>query len=264
MRMIRVTGQGQFKTRPDLTRVTATLERVEREYGEALRRSAEDTEALRTLLEGLGFAREALKTLSFGVDPEHEGYQEEGAWRQRLVGYRYRHVLKLEFPLDNARLGTVLGALAGCPQHPELQLSYTVSDPGAAKNRLLARAVADAKAKAEALAEAAGMALGELQSIDYSWGKLDLEVRPMNRMVCAEECAPMAKAGLDLDIEPDDIELTDTVTMVWAIGEQTSGALGLEHCAKQPFELCALHPNRRAFQRRHRRSELVRPRSNIQ
>ena len=35
-------------------------------------------------------------------------------------------------------------------------------------------------------------------------------------MECCE--APMASQSYDLDIEPDDIEVTDTVTVIWEIG----------------------------------------------
>ena len=197
---VRVTGRGQLKLRPDLTRIGLSLEGLDPDYGEALRRSAEDTEALRSLLGGFGFDRSELKTLSFGVETEYEGYQEDGIYKQRFAGYRYRHQLKLEFPSDNARLGRVLYALGTSPIQPELRLSYTLSDPEAAKNALLDRAVADARAKAEVLARAALVTLGTLRSIDYSWGELDVEVgderggeerpRPRDRYVDAVQHIP--------------------------------------------------------------------------
>lgn len=47
MRTIRVTGKGQIKVKPDITRITMTLTGVFKEYGETLRHSSEDTEALK-------------------------------------------------------------------------------------------------------------------------------------------------------------------------------------------------------------------------
>ena len=127
--------------------------------------------------------------------------------------------MKVEFESDNDRLGKVLYALANCDVKPEFRLSYTVKDPEAAKNELLGRAVADAGAKASVLTKAAGVALKEIQSIDYSWGQIDFEIQPMNRMLMAEDCcaAPSAGPSYDLDIEPDDIEVSDTVTVIWEI-----------------------------------------------
>ena len=222
MKTIRVTGKGQIKVRPDLTRITISLEGTYPEYGETLRRSSKDTEQLKDLLSGFGFAREDLKTLSFSVDTEYESYREKGVYKQRFVGYKFHHQMKLEFPSDNDRLGKILYALATCPVKPEFRLSYTVSDPEAAKNELLGKAVTDAKEKASVLTKAACVTLKEIQSIDYSWGEINFEVHPMNRMLMAEDCmdAPMAAdtESYDMDIEPDDIEVSDTVTVIWEIG----------------------------------------------
>jgi uncharacterized protein YggE len=220
MRTIRVTGKGQIKVKPDMTRITLSLEGLYPEYGETLRRSSEDTELLKDLLAGFGFERSDLKTLNFSVDTEYESYKDKGTYKQRFVGYRFRHVMKVEFDSDNERLGRVLYALANCPVKPEFRLSYTVKDPEAAKNELLGKAVADAKEKARVLAKAAGVVLKDIRSIDYSWGEIDLEFRPTGRMMCESNCAPMAEGAgsYDLDVEPDDIEVSDTVTVLWEIG----------------------------------------------
>ena len=221
MRTIRVTGKGQIKVKPDMTRITMSLEGTYPEYGETLRKSSEDTESLKDLLAGFGFERSELKTLNFNVETEYESYKDKGTYKQRFVGYKFRHMMKVEFPSDNDRLGKVLYALANCPVKPEFRLSYTVSDPEAAKNELLGKAVTDAKEKASVLTQAAGVTLKDIQSIDYSWGEIDFEYRPMNRMLMADEClaSPMVAEGAsyDMDIEPDDIEVSDTVTVLWEI-----------------------------------------------
>lgn len=221
-RTIRVTGKGQIKVKPDTTRITMTLEGTYPEYGKALRHSSLDTEHLKDVLSAFGFERSDLKTLNFNVETEYESYQDKGTYKQRFIGYKFRHMMKVEFPSDNDRLGKVLYALANCPVKPEFRLSYTVSDPEAAKNELLGKAVTDAKEKASVLTQAAGVTLKDIQSIDYSWGEIDFEYRPMNRMLMADEClaAPMVAEGAsyDMDIEPDDIEVSDTVTVLWEIG----------------------------------------------
>ena len=175
MRTIRVTGKGQIKVKPDMTRITMSLEGTYPEYGETLRKSSEDTESLKDLLAGFGFERSELKTLNFNVETEYESYKDKGTYKQRFVGYKFRHMMKVEFPSDNDRLGKVLYALANCPVKPEFRLSYTVSDPEAAKNELLGKAVTDAKEKASVLTQAAGVTLKDIQSIDYSWGEIDVQ-----------------------------------------------------------------------------------------
>ena len=188
------------------------------EYAETLQRSSEDTERLKELLFAFGFERSDLKTLSFNVDTEYESYRENDTYKQRFVGYRFRHILKVEFESDNERLGKILYALGNCDLNPEFRISYTVKDPEAAKNELLGKAVKAAKEKAAVLTAAAGVILKDIQSIDYTWGEIELEVSPMNRLMRA--CEPVvacAKSSYDIDIEPDDIEVSDTVTVVWEI-----------------------------------------------
>ncbi len=216
-RIIRVKGKGQIKAKPDVTRIMLTLEGTYRDYGETLRSSSQQTEQLKDILAPFGFERCDLKTVSFDVDTEYESFKEKEVYKQRFAGYKFRHCMKLEFDSDNERLGKVLYALAGCPLNPEFCISYTVKDREAVKNELLGRAVKDAKAKAYVLAESAEVKLGEIKSIDYSWAEIDFEVRPMSRAYAAPVALDSRAAGFDMDIEPDDIEVTDTVTVVWEI-----------------------------------------------
>ena len=217
-RTIRVTGKGTLKLRADLTRLTLTLQGTDTDYGAVLQRSAADTGTLRAVLEKLGFVPASLKTLQFDVDTVYEGYQDEqGVYRNRFTGYQFRHTLKLEFPIDDGLLGRTLYALAHCEIMPEFRVSYTLSDPESAKNALLSQAVKDAKTKAETLAAAAGVALGGIRSIDYSMEQPDVEVRPMRKMALAANCDAECAGSYDMDLTPDDITVSDTVTVLWDI-----------------------------------------------
>jgi len=218
MRTIRVIGKGSLKIRPDMTRISVTLTGRYGDYAETLSRASEDTEALKELLSAFGFVRADLKTLNFDVDPEYESYLEKDEYKQRFVGYRYRHMMKIEFDSDNTRLGKILYALANSSLDPEFNISYTVKDREVAKNSLLAKAVSDAKEKAAVLAGAAGLTLLQIQTVDYSWGEINMETRPMNRMMAAKASMNIcSEDGYSIDMEPDDIEVSDTVTVVWEI-----------------------------------------------
>ncbi len=153
------------------------------------------------------------------MDTEYESYRDNNNdYKQRFIGYRFNHILKVEFESDNERLGKILFALAHCSVSLEFRISYTVKDPEATKSLLLGKAVTDAKEKAVVLTQAAGVALKDVQSIDYSWGEINFEYSPMRGDMLMECCeAPMAKS-YDLDIEPDDIDVSDTVTVIWEIG----------------------------------------------
>ena len=216
MKTIRVTGKGQLKVKPDTTRITMTLEGRYPEYSETLRHSSEDTEVLKDVLSRFGFDRSDLKTLNFSVDTEYESYREREAYKQRFVGYRFSHVMKVEFPSDNQRLGRILYALANCNVSPEFRISYTVKDPEAAKNALLGKAVVDAKEKASVLAAAAGRSLGPVRSITEGWQDTTYEanMKTMAAMDAGKGAGPESSAA---DFMPGEAEITANVTVTYEL-----------------------------------------------
>ena len=70
----------------------------------------------------------------------------------------------------------------------------------------------NAVSKAGILAKAAGMKLGEILSIDYSWGKLNVDSQ--TRYTCE-----VTVMSANMDIEPEDVETNDAVTVVWTTKE---------------------------------------------
>ena len=102
----------------------------------------------------------------------------------------------------------------------EFSIIHTVKDAEAVKNQLIGKAVADSKEKAKVLAEAAGVKLGSILKIDYSWGEIEVYSRPFQMMengagLCLGETSD---GRYHMNIEADDIDLQDTVTVVWEIG----------------------------------------------
>ncbi len=219
MKTIRITGRGQIRVTPDKTRLQIALNDVCREYAMALEKASEERQVLQKILREFAFADSDLKTLGFNVEPEYEGYQEDGIYKQKFTGYRYYHQLKLEFPSDNQRLGKVLHALAYSGLKPEFHIGFFASDPESVRSALLADAVADAREKAQALTGAAGVELKEIQSIDYAKADLNLSVNTLHMPMMAKGMAREESIdSFDMDIQPDDMELCDTVTVIWEIG----------------------------------------------
>ena len=74
----------------------------------------------------------------------------------------------------------------------------------------------NAREKAEILCEASNVALGDLLAIDYNWGELNVVSR--TEYMLDEKCLAMPMGAMaDMDIEPDDIDVSDTATFVWEI-----------------------------------------------
>ena len=73
--------------------------------------------------------------------------------------------------------------------------------------------------KAAVLAETAGVHLGGICKIDYSWGEIDIYSQSFEMMECNSDLR-LSEAGGDayhIDIEADDIDVQDTVTVIWEI-----------------------------------------------
>lgn len=220
-RTIKVTGKGKISVKPDTIRLRISMEGKYREYDETLRKSSDSVELLKDLIVNLGYNRKDLKTLYFNIDTEYESYQaRDKSWKRRFQGYKYVHRMKLEFPADNQRLGKILYALAHCPLSPEFSIEYTVADPEQCKNELLGAAVKDSMKKASVLSDVARVKLGQIVNIDYSWGEMEFVTMPLQEMSlrCCEpeECD---SESYDMDIEPNDIDITDTVTVVWKLDD---------------------------------------------
>lgn len=223
---LKVTGKGKVSIKPDLIRVRIEIGGTESDYASAVQASSDATNAVKDSLVKLGFEKSDVKTLNYEVQTTYESYQaRDRSWKRRFSGYKYSHKMKIEFPADNEKLGQVLYAIAHCGTNPEFNIEYTVADPEAAKDELLRKAIEDSKHKAQVLADAAGMTIEEILSINYSWGEIDFVTRPyseiLNNICCDDDCDDEADIampmGYGMDVEPDDIKVTDTVTVIWSI-----------------------------------------------
>lgn len=219
-RRIRVTGKGKISVKPDTICLDITAKGVYPDYDQAVEESAKQTATLRKAIQMSGLNPEDLKTSSFHIDAEYESYRDKNDnYKKRFVGYAYHHQTTIKFPLDNKQLGRTLFALAHCPVKTEFSMRYTVSDTVAVKNDLLKKAIADSTTKAHILAESAGVTLGSVISIDYSWGEVQIYSQPIREMRCFSVTSMLEKAppSYDIDMEADDIDVTDTVTLEWEI-----------------------------------------------
>ena len=217
-RTIRVTGRGRISVKPDVMQLNIRLEETFKDYEKAVAASAEKTETLRNALLGAGFDPKDLKTTSFNISAEYESYcDSKNNWRNRFVGYKFHHALYIKFANDNKLLGKAIYAVTKSGVNSEISVNYTVSDPEPAREELLKNAVKDSRVKATALAESAGVALGEILSMDYSWGQINIYSRPIENITYGAAKMAMADECYSFDIEPEDIDLEDTVTIVWEI-----------------------------------------------
>ena len=218
-RTIRVTGRGKMNVKPDTIELNIFVSKVYPEYAEAMEASAEMTEVLKAAAERAGFDSKEIKTTRFSINMNYEGvYDEKGNWKNKFAGYRYDHNLALRFDADNVKLGKMLWELSDCGADAEISINHTVKDPEPVRNELLAKAVKDSRTKAEVLAAASGVSLGDIISVDYSWGEMQIYNRTVDNLTFGSNSKiSMTEESFDMDIEADDIHIRDTVTVIWEI-----------------------------------------------
>lgn len=215
---ITVKGIGKVSAPPDLVVLSMGLESRDYDYEKAMNNAADNIDNLNSALESVGFEKKAVKTTSFDVHTDYEYRRKKDGNNERVfTGFVVSHNLKVEFDFDSQRLAKALSVVGSCLAHPQLSIAFTVKDATAINEEMLRSAAANAKQKAEILCDASGKELGELLSIDYNWGELNIYSN--TRYDMAEDCltAPMVARCAEIDIEPDDVNVSDTATFIWEI-----------------------------------------------
>lgn len=217
-RTITVKGVGYLKAKVDYVVVGMQIEVESGDCDRAMQEAAARIEKIRDALAGIGYEKEELKTIKFRVDVRQRHERDSrGNYEIVFDGYACIYECKLAFDFDKKRMAQTLAAISASGANAELKVDFTVKDPSKISEELLARAAQNAKEKADVLCRASGSKLGTLLSIDYHWEELSV----VSHTECEFEdiLQPlMAKnSGRGLEMEPDDIRVSDTVTFQWEI-----------------------------------------------
>ncbi len=213
-RTITVKGIGKTSAKPDYVELSMTLQSNHMDYDKAMDMAAGHIQDLNDALAAIGFEQGAIKTTDFNVRTIYNhALDHDEVYKNVFNGYEVTHQLKLAFDFDMGKLSQALAAISNCPSHPQLSVAFTVKDATAINEEMLRSATANAKRKAEILCEASGVTMGDLIAIDYNWGELDIYSH--TRYDCCEDTMPLMAKSIDID--PDDIDVSDTATFVWVI-----------------------------------------------
>ncbi len=188
---------------------------------------------------GCGFTDDSVMTIAVGeallaVGPKAAVKEIEEAiatnmqdWGGRYphAGYggRFRHWLKEKNPKPYGSYGngSAMRVSAAGWLYDSMERTREVARATANVTHNHPEGIKGAEATASAIYMARnGSSKEEIKEyIDYSWGEIDFVTKPMNEMGLMEctECEMSAPAAYDIDIEADDIDVTDTVTVVWKI-----------------------------------------------
>ncbi len=191
MKTITVRGVGNVSTRPDYITISMTIESIRKDYDKAMKDASERITKLQDVAVSSGYTKEDLKTTSFNVDIRYESVKDrQGNYNREFTGYACVYRLKLAFDFDSKQLAKVISAIANSETNPELSIAFTVKNPAKVSEELLESAALNARAKAEILCRASGSEMGQLLSIDYNWGELNIVSRTSYKM--ADYLMPLA------------------------------------------------------------------------
>lgn len=212
--MIRVTGSGALNVVPDVTRVELSLVSLHDSYEDAYMQAKNDTDKLGKMMEKLKLNITLPKTKSLDINKKTKNeYDRNNHYVGEIfLGFELEHHVKIDLGMDNVLLNSLVRLIGRQLKQAEISIGYTVKDPRPIQLKMLERAVKDAKEKATIMAKASGCKLGAVSHIDYSVQELHIYSQTRN-LHCAEEamcCQPSS-----LDITPDDLAVSDNVTVEW-------------------------------------------------
>lgn len=216
-KILKITGKGKISVPPDKTRMRMTISKIDEDYSASMTYGVGATRKMCEVVKESGFNPDELKTVSWNIEPSFEYYRDEktNENKRRFVGYRYTHEYCIEFDIDNEVLGHLLTNVIYSDFEPEIFISYIVSDPEKYKDELIIKSIQDSKHKADVIAQAGDIELGDIVTIDYSWTQL--KVSSMDKAITVPEFLKPRGSYMAPDITPVDIDMTDTITVAWAI-----------------------------------------------
>lgn len=213
-KLITVTGKGNIHVVPDVTRIELSLVSLHDNYQDAYAQGKDNTEKLSAIMGKLNLPKTLPKTIRFDIEKRTETeYDKYHNYKgEKFVGFQLNHRVKIDLGMDTVQLNSVIKLIGKELKQAEINIGYTVKDQRPAELKMLERAVKDAKEKAAIMAQACGCKLGLVKSIDYS--EQEIHIYSQARQIhCTEEAACCEPESLD--ITPDDLSVSDTVTVVW-------------------------------------------------
>ena len=213
--LITVRGTANISVKPDFIIVSMDLVSHKYNYEDTMALATNSVVAIEKAIKSVGFNEKELKTTSFNINTSYKSYyDEDNKYKSKFDGYVCEQGLKLQFDLDMKVLSNVLVAIAESKVNPKLNIGFSVKDKDAVSEELLIKATENARKKAEVLAKASRVNLGKLVSIDYNWSELNIYSHTSYEM---ESKSLVMEEAYAPNIEPDDINVRDTVAFVWEI-----------------------------------------------
>ncbi len=214
-RALTVVGEGQVREAPDIARATLGVEATAPSAVAATRDAATRMAAVIAAMKRLGVEPRDLQTSAFTIRSERFNTPPSAAGSPTGVA-------SLTYVVSNsvsvtirgtARVSEILDGAVSAGANEVWGVSFAHSDEDALRTRARALAVADARARAEGLARAAGVALGQVLSID------EVGLQPFGRALAQGSVA--RRDAEATPIENGELTISDRIQIVFALEPAT-------------------------------------------
>jgi uncharacterized protein len=213
-RKLQITGKGKLSVAPDMVILSFDASAHEWEYEKTVNALNRKVEELRTIIEAVGVERKNLKTKDFGIRKETVRNKQTDTYE--FNGFSASHDLELELPLDKSIINQLLGQIAKGMDNLDFSIAFGVKDASKQQQQLILQAIAKARENATLIAGATGVELLEILDIDYTYR--ELTIRSQRHGYRLYEADVQTTYDATPDFEPDDIDVSETVTITWRIG----------------------------------------------
>jgi uncharacterized protein YggE len=210
MARIQVEGNGKAAAFPEEIELQLTVTSAFPEYGQVIADLDRKVTALKDAFVACGVERTAIKTKDFSVNTERE-YAENGT--PHFSGYSATHEMLLRFPVDRDHLNALLAVCPGSEATPDIDIRFKVHSNDALQLKALEAAFSAARKSAELLAKSSGCVLGDL--IEVLCGERRSPGVQTYRVRQETSHIDFCQISYAKEIEPDDIECSETVSVTW-------------------------------------------------
>lgn len=209
---VTVNGTSKVSIIPDMTELNIHVSSLKMNMADATKAIGDQTQQYLKILKQLGFQETDVKTTNFSAS-KNRIYRQNGPIDS---GYVVSQNLTVKFAYNQTTLQKIVARFSDVKDPVDFNIGFYISDLLREKTEaeLQAKAVVDARKKATNLTTAAGVKVGSLKAIIFgSESPSAVYYKSDMRTFAAAEMSD----GANLSFAPQEIELQETVTVVWFI-----------------------------------------------
>lgn len=209
---VSVNGSSKVSIVPDMTELNIHLSSVKMNMADATKAIGDQTQQFLKVLKQLGFQESDVKTTGFSAS-KNRIYRQNGPVDS---GYVVSQNLTVKFAYNQSTLQKIAARFSEAKDPVNFSIGFYLSDGLREKTEadLQSKAVADARKKATNLTTAAGVKMGGVKAIVYGIDNSGgIYYKSDMRMFANAESSD----GVNLSFAPQEMELQETVTVVWFI-----------------------------------------------